>query len=302
MKTLLVPVDYSEASLKALETALNLASRIHAKLLLCHVYQTPVYAAEVHHPVYALPLYETKQDALAKLRKFVKRVKNDPEVDVPVAYTVVVGSVVEGLLELAQKRKASLIIIGTTGRGSLENKLFGSTTKHLVKHASCPVLAVPQKARLSPVNRVVYASALEPGEAGALVQLSQLRHLFSSALTLLYVDCGDKQSQVNIDIRKNELLKDLPDDTYTFSQVRCDKVAEGIVHFVQAYNADLLAFTVSRRGFWKNMMQSSTTSRLLEELNLPMLAFPQYPAPATGFMPDEQDEEHAAMQEKPVKP
>lgn len=76
MNNLLVPVDYSEASLKALETALNLASRVHAKLLLCHVYQTPVYAAEVHHPVYALPMYETKEDALKRLRTFVKLVKS----------------------------------------------------------------------------------------------------------------------------------------------------------------------------------------------------------------------------------
>lgn len=207
------------------------------------------------------------------------------------------GSVLEGLLELTRERNVSLIIMGTTGRGSIENKLFGSTTRHLVKHVSCPVLAVPQNARLSPLNRVVYASALEPSEADTLVHLSQLKQLFNSTLTLLYVNCGDKQSMVTTDIRRNELLKNFPVDTYTFSQVRCDSIAEGIEQFVQAYNAYLVAFIVSKRGFWKNLLQSSTTSRLLEELNLPMLAFPQYPAAATGFITDEQEEQIAAPEE-----
>lgn len=289
MKTLLVPVDYSEASLKALEIALNVASRVEAQLLLCHVYLPPVHATGAFHPVYALQAYETEQDALKKLRSFVRTVKKNTDVKVPIKCTIVTGSVVEELLELAETRKVSLIIMGTTGRGSLENKLFGSTTKHLVKHASCPVLAVPEKARLSPVNRIVYASALDPAEANALTQLSQLRKLFSSTLTLLYVDCGEEQSKVNIDIRKNELMKNFAEEEYTFSQIRCANIAEGIKRFVEAYNADLVAFTVSKRGFWKNMLQSSITSRLLQELNLPMLAFPQYAGASIGIGEAEQE-------------
>lgn len=293
MKTFLVPVDYSEASLKALEVALNIASHVGAQLLLCHVYLPPVHVTGAFHPVYSVPAFETKQDALKKLRAFVKLVKKNADVKVPIKCTIITGSVVEELLELAEERKVSLIVMGTTGRGTLENKLFGSTTKHLVKHAFCPVLAVPEKARVSAVSRVVYATALEPAEAEALVQLSQVKNIFSSTLTVLYVDCGNTQSKVNIDIRKNVLMRDFAGDAYTFSQIRCDDIAEGIERFVEAYNADLVAFTVSKRDFWKNLLQSSITSRLLQELNLPMLAFPQYAGEATGIA----EQEHITVPE-----
>ncbi|WP_162053240.1 universal stress protein [Pontibacter pamirensis] len=299
MKTVLVPVDYSQASIKALEVALNLASRVRAQLLLCHVYQSPVYVAEAYHPVYALPAYETKQDAMKKLRTFVKLVRKNSEVDVPIKCTTVTGGVVEELLELARNRKVSLIVMGTTGRGSLENRLFGSTTKHLVKNASCPVLAVPEKARISHLERIVYASALDPAEADALVQLADVRKLFNSSITLLHVNCGREEGKVNIDVRRNELMKNFPDDAYTFSQVICDDIAEGIEHFVEGYNADLVAFTVSKRGFWKNLLQSSITSRLLEEFHLPMLAFPQYAGAVTGIA---QEEEQIAKQDQSLKP
>lgn len=301
MKTLLVPVDYSNASIKALEIALNLASRADAALLLCHVYQLPAYVAEAHHPVYALPSFETKEEALKKLESVAEQVKKKSEAEVQLTCTVVVGNVVEELLELAEKSNSSLIVMGTTGRGSIENRFFGSTTKHLVKHASCPVLAVPLNAQLSLINRIVYASALEPSEAAALKQLAQVKKLFSATLTVLYVQSGKDHSKVSIDIRKNEMMKSLPDDVFTFSQIRCDDIAEGIEKFVQAYNADLVAFTVSQRGFWKNLLESSITSRLLEELNLPMLAFPQYASAAAGLLPDDQEEKQAEQPKEPVK-
>ena len=83
--------------------------------------------------------------------------------------------------------------------------------------------------------------------------------------------------------------------------MRCNSIAEGTEQFVQAYNADLVAFSVSKGAFWKNLLLSSTTSRLLEELNLPMRAFPQYPAAATGIISDEQEVEHMAAPEEPAK-
>ncbi|WP_347158696.1 universal stress protein [Pontibacter chitinilyticus] len=279
MKTLLVPIDYSEDALKALEMALDLASRMEAQLLLCHVYQPPVLISDVNEPVFALPEYETKQEALSKLRKFARLIKQNAGVAVPLRFTVRAGDVVDELLELIKARKVSMVVMGTRGGTSLLNKLLGTTTEELVQQAPCPVLAVPVNAEPGPVSRIVYATALKPTEADTLPVLLQIKRLLRAALTLLYVDTDGKMEPVNVAVCKNYLLQHVPDDEVSFVQIKSKHVAAGIEHYAKAYNADMVAFRVSEGAIWNELFHPSVCSRMLQELNIPILALPKHGKP-----------------------
>jgi nucleotide-binding universal stress UspA family protein len=51
-----------------------------------------------------------------------------------------VGKPYREILRVAAERKADLIVMGVLGRGAVDLALFGSTTQHVVRSASCPVL------------------------------------------------------------------------------------------------------------------------------------------------------------------
>ena len=279
MNTILVPVDYSNACLKALEIALNMASRINGQVLLCHIYHPPVFVEaeeDIEDDPEALAMEEadTQREALVKLRKFAQLVKeNNPE-QVPVMFTVQAGNVVDELQKLIKDKAVTMVVLGTRKQTSFLNKVFGTTTEKLLKEAICPVLAVPETAQSNPFGRVVYATALEPHEENALKILVQAKKQYNSTIAMLYVENVNLQESIDIDARKKNLLKEFTQNQLIFSQVKSKDVAKGIEEYVESFNADLVSFTVSHHSFWQDVFRSSVTSRLLYELDLPLLAFP----------------------------
>jgi nucleotide-binding universal stress UspA family protein len=140
---ILVPIDFSECSKKALQYALPLAKRYNAALTLLNVVPIPPYAVgEVSGGEYTPSLARTSAEQdLAKIVKDVIR----GEV---VADTLVRnGSPATEIVELARAMPADAIIISTHGRSGLRHVLLGSVAEYVVRHAPCPVLVVRQRQR-----------------------------------------------------------------------------------------------------------------------------------------------------------
>jgi nucleotide-binding universal stress UspA family protein len=53
------------------------------------------------------------------------------------------GKAYKEILRAAVERQTDLIVVGVHGRNAFDRLVFGSTTEHIVRRATCPVLAVP---------------------------------------------------------------------------------------------------------------------------------------------------------------
>jgi nucleotide-binding universal stress UspA family protein len=49
------------------------------------------------------------------------------------------------ILRVAGEQKADLLVVGIHGRGAIDRLLLGSTSQHLVRQASCPVLTIREE-------------------------------------------------------------------------------------------------------------------------------------------------------------
>ena len=74
--------------------------------------------------------------ARAELQKLV------PQPAVAGETVVTRGTAYKEILRVATERQADLIVLGVHGRNAFDRMVFGSTTEHLVRRATCPVLAV----------------------------------------------------------------------------------------------------------------------------------------------------------------
>jgi nucleotide-binding universal stress UspA family protein len=84
-----------------------------------------------------------QEEALAAARKKMAAVVQEYFQKFPKLETRVdVGSPADKILELAQKEKIDLIIMGTHGRKGLERTLFGSVADKIVQAAPCPVVTI----------------------------------------------------------------------------------------------------------------------------------------------------------------
>jgi nucleotide-binding universal stress UspA family protein len=141
-KTILCPIEFSDASTRALEYALSLAEDTDARLILLHVVEGSVeepYLGEMGHLSVREYHRYLEQDAMARLKAALPeeaRVWCKPDV------RVVSGKPYREILKVAAQDGAELIVMGVHGKGALNRRLFGSTTHHIIREAGCPVLTL----------------------------------------------------------------------------------------------------------------------------------------------------------------
>lgn len=136
IRRILVPVDFSECSSKALAYAVPFARQFGAELVLLHVV-VPYPSMPEMGPIDA----ETVQEARASLAKVVEHLP----ADVHSQNRLVTGMADVQIVQEAERCEADLVIIATHGRSGLARVLLGSTAERVVRHAHCPVLVVREQ-------------------------------------------------------------------------------------------------------------------------------------------------------------
>lgn len=137
---ILVPVDFSEASIKGLEYALWLAELMKAKINLIHVIE-PVYVASTYPSTAYVPQYSEAEEK-ANQKRLGELAKKSIPSNLYEKSIIRMGVPYHAITEAAQSLKADLIVITTHGRTGLSHVLMGSTAERVVRHAPCPVLTV----------------------------------------------------------------------------------------------------------------------------------------------------------------
>lgn len=143
----LCPVDFSDPSLTAFETAAALIQGRVATLALLHVIEWP-WPEPPAPDVRDLP--RAQGAALAEFRRYVETsaaMRLNTLIAVAglppqTAQLIVHGKPYVEILRVAAQRDADLIVMGIHGRDVVDLTLFGSTTNHVVREAACPVLTL----------------------------------------------------------------------------------------------------------------------------------------------------------------
>jgi len=152
-RKILVPVDFSDCSMKGLGYAKALAREFKAKLILLHSIALEYYVASDEYARYDLPrlIEQTDKAAQQQMRDLVQQTNWN---GIGVETSIQVGHAGKQICAEASDRKADLIAISTHGRTGFKHVFLGSTAEYVVRHASCPVLVVPSYERVLPKSAV----------------------------------------------------------------------------------------------------------------------------------------------------
>lgn len=139
LKRILLPVDFSESSSKALHYAVKLAQLFHAEIFVLHVIvfvPPPPQMLALETEELNLKYREAATRHLAEWHK-----KIDPEIKSKSLIRNGTAADHE-IVEAARETQSDLIVIGNHGRTGLARMLIGSTAEHVVRLAPCPVLVI----------------------------------------------------------------------------------------------------------------------------------------------------------------
>ena len=141
-KTILCPLEFSAASIRALEYALSLAQEANARLILLHAVEGVLGDAgsqTLGHLSVPEYYHQLEQDAVTRLRAVVPdeaRLWARPE------ERVVKGRAYQEILKVVEEERVDLVVMGVQGKGAVNRLVLGSTTHRVIREASCPVLTL----------------------------------------------------------------------------------------------------------------------------------------------------------------
>lgn len=128
LKSILVPIDFSDGSKKALQYAVRFAKEVKARIILLHVF-----------PLFPVPGAEYEDEAVQRLQAWADEFVPG---DVCVETQIRRGAEAIEIVNEAKQFEVGLMVISTHGRTGRAHALAGSLAENLVQLAPCPVLVV----------------------------------------------------------------------------------------------------------------------------------------------------------------
>lgn len=154
IEKILVPLDFSPASVEALDYAVWLAQQFHAAIHLVHVYppdEASSVAGAAHLLLQSAEAIERLNEELTGIhRKHVPTFR-------PENCHIRGGRPYEEIVRLAREIDANLIALSTRGHSGLKHLLLGSTAERVVRNAPCPVLVARKRKQKSKPSREAFA-------------------------------------------------------------------------------------------------------------------------------------------------
>jgi nucleotide-binding universal stress UspA family protein len=135
-KTIVLALDGSDGSRRAIPVAAELAKRDNAKLVIAHIEEDVIGKG-------GGPIHATEDEIQAEIQRQAEELSAQGIETSVEMRSVLLGGPAHPIEDIAEEARADLIIAGTRGHSPVAGLLIGSVTQRLLHIAHRPVLAVP---------------------------------------------------------------------------------------------------------------------------------------------------------------
>jgi len=274
MKSILVPIDFSEQAEYAAKIASEIAKITNAKIYLLHMLELPTgvvdpasYGSSSNTPSALLFLNRAHEKFEEfKLLPFFSGIEVEDSVQFHKAY--------DGIIDESKKHDVDLIVMGSKGTSGLEEMLVGSNTEKVVRNSEVPVMVVKKDITDFKLENIVFASNFKPENKKVFQKILDFATLFDAQLHLLKINTihnfeTTKESSDAI----REFINGFDLGNYTLNIYNDVSVESGVLNFSKAIDADaILLNTHGRRGL-AHLFTGSIGEDLANHAKLPVVTF-----------------------------
>ncbi len=258
MHRVIIPVDFSETSLNAARYAAQmLAGKDDAVAILYHNYES-IDDQDISH---------NYQESLRQefLSAGVKSVECEGESG---------GDLVDNIARLAHTIRATLILMGITGKSTIRQIMFGSNTLKLIDKNLYPVMIIPPDAVYKGINNVAFASDFKNVEYTTPSELiCSVLEMFDPKLHIFNVN-KDEQNKLSKEIeeQKNILHKMFDNYNTEFYFLTKNDFYGAADQFIDDHNIDMMITIPKHQSNSTSLFKTSHTKRLAYHSHIPILA------------------------------
>lgn len=285
-RRILVPVDFSDYSLKACRIAFNLAKEINAKVKILHVYFNPYYPTAL--PMAEAFAYQGKEEA--EFQNILERVKRDMQklcntIDKKItegefpsinySYVLKEGLPEEEIVAYAKDYKPALIVMGTRGKDQKGVDLIGSVTAEVIEMTGIPLLAIPEKTTFTDFQQVRTVSFLTNFSQRDLVSFDVMMGFFKTHdvtihLTHIENKKTDKWTVIKLEGIQAYFEKLYPNAKIEYKLIEDVDLLTAMESFVKEANIEVIALTTAKRNIFARMFKPSVSRKILFHSDTPI--------------------------------
>lgn len=286
---ILVPVDFSEQSLIALDQSYNIAREYNAEITLLNVIDeggtlSRFFTGEQH------------DDIKKKIQRQLDKLAADAskKSKLKISAMVAKGSVYEKINEVAELLNATMIIMGTNGDGSLKKKFIGSNALRVVRESKIPVITIKGKHHREGCKNIVLPLDLSKETREKVTKAIELsRHFGGAAIRVVSVLFTTDEFVVNRITRQLGQVKSFLEK----ENVECtaeiikgirgeETLAQNILEYAHKVEGDLVMIMTQQEVDFTQYFIGSSAQEIINHSPIPVLSIRPTPKKDTTLFPN----------------
>lgn len=285
-KSVLVPVDFSDYTLKAARLGVRLAHDLEGEVTLLHTYYNPMYVAGM--PIgdaftiddsdkgllkSQIASMNTQMDALRDMLLDEMKQGKLPECSLKLKFRE--GVPEEQILTYCKRHPQKIIILGTHGKGYKEGDLLGSVTADVIERSEVPVFAFPVDMPIESLNNVRMIGFVTNYEQRDLIAFESMMHLLKPyRFKVCFLHLASEAvtwDEIKLSGIKAYFEKQYPEREFCYSLIEGENLMQSLDTFVREQKVDVIGMMAQKRNVLARMFNPSLANKMLFHTNTPVL-------------------------------
>ena len=286
VKKILIPVDFSDYSIKACELGINYAYQAGAEVMIMHAYFSPYFPSAI--PMGDTLAYQVNEEE--SVQNVLKRVQIDMEnictminrkiqagelPKVKYNYVLREGLPEEEIIAYCKEYHPTLIVMGTRGKSQKDMDLIGSVTGEVIEVNKVPVLAIPENIRfndLSDAKNIAFATSFNQRDLVAFDEFMEIIKGYDVNIHLFNISTSkDEWNEIRLTGVNEYFKKQYPDANISHTVLADGDLLLAIEKFVRDKQIDVIALSTYRRNILARMFNPSIARKMLFHTDTPLL-------------------------------
>ena len=282
----LIPVDFSNYSMKACEFGFNFAQNMGAEVVLLHIYFTPIYTTSLPYGDvfnYQIADEENVKNILQKVHADLNTLSDNIKEKVAsgefpnVKYSCVLreGIPEEEILRYSKENRPRIIIMGTRGKNQKDIDLIGSVTAEVIERSRVPVLAIPENTpfkQLSEAKRIAFITNFDQRDLIAFDTLIAALKPFHFSVSLIHLsDVKDTWNEIKLGGIKEYFQKQYPDLEIHYDVVMNDDFLNSLDDYIKNNHIDIITLTTYKRNIFSRLFNPGIARKIIFHSDTPLL-------------------------------
>jgi nucleotide-binding universal stress UspA family protein len=268
MERIIVPIDFSEESMKGLDLAIIYANKFFCDIQMVHVQSKKHGRLQVHFENQYNSIVENFEDLVREYGQKLNSVSR-------LSYIIKTGSVHEEIVNQANAFDDSMIICSTNGTSGLSDYILGSNAYRIIQSTTKPVISVYSDKYIGDVKRIVLPLDITKETREKVPLVATIAKAFGAEVHIVKVATSDSEGIKNkLEIYAATVRKyfDQEGVKYESTFIVGENITDVTIEYAKEKDADLIAIMTEQTTALSNLILGSYAYQMLNSSPIPVLS------------------------------